>query len=125
MTEFRFDWQAAPEGFLKWLLPVLVANRRGEDQFDELSKITDKFTDVRLTIQVNGLEVDAENFLNGVEHNMEYYAKVEARRLLDEVGRFDDLEDLLASAKRTVMQDVEQRLSAAGIELPDREGRYD
>lgn len=53
---WRYDWQAAPEGLIqKWLLPTILS----PDQTAGLSDATNRFTDVTLTIQVNGVEVSA------------------------------------------------------------------
>lgn len=123
--EFRFDWQAQPEGFLKWLLPTLISSRHHDGLIDQLSAATEKFTDVRLTVQINGVDVDPAAFLTGVEMNMVHYAKAEARRLVDEIGELALLRELLEDVERSAVRQLEQRLAAAGIELPDRDGRYD
>jgi hypothetical protein len=116
---FRFDWQAEPDGFLKWLLPVVIPVSQKADLIEQLSAATDKFTNVELTIQVNGIQVDAQAFLTAVERNMDHSVSAEARRLLDEIGKFEDLHELLRDAERAARRSIEQRLTDAGFELPD------
>lgn len=115
---FVFDWQAQPEGFLKWMIPNLITGI-SHARFSQLSSATDGWRSVVLTIQINGVPVPAQQFVEGVERNMEHYATEEARRLLSEAGRLDDLGDLVRDVEREVSATIRRRLAAAGIYLEE------
>lgn len=116
---FRFNWQDAPEGIAKWLLVAVIPASQRPDIIPRLSEATNKFTEVDLTIQVNGIEVDAGALLDRIERTMNYRAQVEAQRLLDGIGRFDDLQNLLDRVQLAAKTAVRQRLRAAQFELHD------
>lgn len=114
---WRFDWQAAPEGSIqKWLLPTILS----PDQTAGLSDATSRFTDVVLTIQVNGVEVSAQQLMTDLEASCNTAIKAEARKLLDSVG-FGDLERDFKQAEVAFRTALELRLERAGITLPESE----
>lgn len=118
MTEtYKFDWQKEPEGFAKWLIPSVIP--RNFKQFDELSKATDKFRNVELTILVNGFEMDAQKFLEGVDVNMSHFALKEAARMLSEIGGFNELQERLDTIRTHMIEQVERTMREHGIELPE------
>lgn len=118
---FVFDWANEPEGFLKWFLPTVLSGEPLDEHMDELTARTKKFSDVRVRVLINGFEVDAKSFLTGVENNIEYLAGKQARRMLDEVGGLDDLEERIASIRTLLVRQFEQALAARGIELPSED----
>lgn len=118
MEPFVFDWAKEPEGFLKWFLPTLLAGEPLDEHMDELTKRTKKFSDVQVRVLINGLEVDAGHFLDGVERNMEHHATKEARRMLDEVGGMGDLEERISAIRDVLVGEFEKALRDRGIELP-------
>ena len=117
MTEYRYNWQAEPEGFLKWFLPTVVS-AQNQAKFEELSEATDRFHDVRVTIQINGIEVDARKFFEGCERTLEASARAEARDMLNELGDFEEVYDVLRDLRVHLRAEILNRLSRAGIELP-------
>lgn len=113
---WRFDWQAAPEGSLqKWLLPTILSST-----FEDLSDATSRFTDVVLTIQVNGVEVSAQQLMTDLEASYDAAVKDEARAMLDKVG-FSKLEDDLVQMRAAMRTALELRLERLGITLPESE----
>lgn len=117
---WRYDWQAAPtDSFQDWLLPVLLASAN-ESKLTELTDATSEFTDVVLTIQVNGVEVDAERLVRRLEQERDQAVKIAARAMLDSVG-FGDLERDFRQAEVAFRTALELRLQAAGIALPESE----
>ena len=119
---FVFDWHAERNegGFLKWFLPTVMVGL-SQARFDELSERTSGFTEVQVQVLVNGVEVNAEHFLQGVERNLEATARDEARRMLDEVGGLGALEERIGEIRDHLITQVENALSERGIELPSRE----
>jgi hypothetical protein len=120
--QFVFDWHAERNegGFLKWFLPTVMVGL-SQTRVDELSERTHGFTDVQVQVLINGAEVNAEHFLQGVERNLEATARDEARRMLNEVGGLDALEERIAEIRNHLITQVENALSERGIELPSRE----
>ncbi len=118
--KFVFDWHAHSGKFLDWFLPTVLAGASNE-QMERLSENTEKFSEVQLQVLVNGEEVNAENFLQSVERNMEHIAISEAKRMLDSVGGLDALEERIAEIRSHLIEQVEDTLRKRGIELPTRE----
>lgn len=116
---FTFDWQAAPEGFLKWMLTCLVRDH----DIEGLGEATDKFTKCELTIQVNGVPVNAENFIEGVERNMDYYTEREAKKLVASLPRLDKIRDDLEDAERAMRGALREGLAQAGIHMEEDDWR--
>lgn len=119
---FVFDWHSERNegGFLKWFLPTVMVGLP-QARFDELSEQTSGFTEIQVQVLINGVEVNAEHFLQGVERNMESHARDEARRMLDEVGGLNALEERIGEIRSHLIAQVEKALSERGIELPSRE----
>lgn len=117
---FTFSWREQPEGFLKWFLPTVMSSI-SKEQMDDLSNRTSHFGDVRVQILINGVEVNAENFLHSVERHMDIGTRDEARRMLDEVGGLDALEERIGEIRSRLITQVESALRERGIELPDRD----
>lgn len=116
MTEgsLRYDWQAELESFLKWLLPTLIA---GRENFDDLSEATNKFTDVVLTMQVNGIEVPTEHFIRSLMMNYEKETKDAAYVLLNEVVNVENIETLITDLQASLKNHIMERCTSAGVEL--------
>lgn len=117
---FVYDWVAAPEGFRKWFLPTVMAGDM-DGLMVTLGERTAGWSDVRVQILINGIEVNAGHFLESVERNMDLAALREARRMLDEVGGLDQLEERIREIRTHLMDQFEAALRERGIELPDRD----
>lgn len=102
-----FDWQKEPEGFLNWMMPTLVT-ALPEGMFERLSEITRGWTEVSLTIQVNGVDVPVKSFLSGIERNMTYFAQKAARDRLDDIGELNELTEELAGLRDMVQRRAHQ-----------------
>lgn len=102
---FKFDWHARDEDFVKWLFVHLIANKTGTDQFDQLSAATDKFTNVKLTMQVNGIELDAQRFIESVEDAYRQHAENTAKRMVDEaIPDLYQLTDAVETAQQALTE---------------------
>jgi hypothetical protein len=109
-----YNWQAEPEGFLKWLLASIIPKN---SDFEKLSDATDKFSNIELSISVNGIEMDAEAFLNGVQRIMNHNVELEANSLLSQFGRFDELREMLDAAEYAAKKAIEDELTKNGISI--------
>lgn len=136
MTAFTFDWQklhSAERGhklegteeeksfqrFLVWLLPEVLPSTKGwgEEKFVALSDKTEKFTKCKITMQINGEEVDAESMLRGIRRTMELSAVDEAKRMLAEAN-LDQLHTTLDAMQRGIEDYVRAEMAKIEIELP-------
>lgn len=114
MTEFRFDWQMEPEGFLKWMVVALTA---GQD-IEDLSVATSRYTNVELTILINGIPVNAKAFIAGVERNMDYHAREEARKMIEHVDS-SRLTDTVQAILDWTRDEMLRLFAEKGIDLPE------
>lgn len=121
-TAFTYAWEGTNNDFIHWLLPVLLVGR--DDLRDDLAEKTEKWSKVTLTMQINGVEMPTEHLLKGIEMNMRHFAALEASRMVNELARFGDLQDLLSEVQTAVLQKVKREIGDAGIELPDEDGMY-
>lgn len=107
---YRFNWhdldETEPyEAFLHWAVIHLTVDTNDEsnpqvltdEQLDALDRATDRFHDVELTIQLNGIDVNPEHMMRAIERNMKLLARDAARAELEQL---DDLRLL----RRTVVQ---------------------
>lgn len=122
---FVFDWAAQPHSsFLHWMLPHLLPDGQQPDIVERISEASKKLSEIELTVLVNGIEMNAERFMESVDRNMRFHASREARRMVDEFGGLPELEDTLRQVGRSVRRAVEQRMAEAGIELPDSDNDW-
>lgn len=117
---FTFAWNSQSNDFKHWMLPNLTTGMPME-KLDELAEATDKWQHVMLTIQINGVPVSAEAFIEGVKRNMEWWAEKEAHRLLTEAAQFEKLSETLHEVERAVTWLVRRKVREAGVELPYEE----
>lgn len=115
-----FDWQAQPEGFLKWMFVSLLSGEH--DLIKQLSEPTDHFTNVILTMQINEVEVDTAGFIESLERNITYKAKDAAKELvrkpLDElVPDLQLLQETIQAAEHAIRNAIQAKLKAAGIKI--------
>jgi hypothetical protein len=119
-TKFVFDWHAHGGAFLDWFLPTVLVGMSNEEM-ERLAEETKKFSKVHLQVLVNGNEVNAVHFLQSVERNMEDMTCREARRMLDDAGGLEALEERIGEIRSHLIEQVEAALRARGIELPARD----
>jgi hypothetical protein len=95
----KYNWQAESNRttFRSWLVPTVLADDRSEERFEQISAATNKFTEIEFGITINGIPVDADAFLDGVEQNMRHQANDRAAEIIRESEQLDSLQSLLAS----------------------------
>lgn len=122
MTEhaFVYDWQSEPDGFKKWLLPTVLGDVIRDDAvFDDLRTRTDDWRNVRFVVVVNGIEVDAERFLNVLERTIEWSAEKAARRRVDAIRGLTALREVVDRVTAQLEDAVSTVAAEHGIELRD------
>lgn len=115
---FQFDWQNRKEDFVKWMFVHLIADKRQEDpKFEKLSVATNGFTDVNITMQVNGIEVDAKNFIESVEYAYKSHAENTAKEIVAEaIPDLSDLQDAVFEAQRALEKKLRESMRSVGVE---------
>jgi hypothetical protein len=110
---------------MKWAFVNLMMEPDGgaleKDFIDEMSALTDHFTNVVITMQINGRPMDPAHMFQRLEENMEWQVKREARRMLDGAPRFDRLRDLLEEVEGQVTAKFREALREIGIETEDED----
>lgn len=115
---FTFDWQKREEDFLKWMLINLISGIRDDSElFDKLTKETAKWTNVELTIQINGHDVPVGQFIEGIERNMHYFAEKAAKERLRDMPELIELEDAIASFRHEATNKICDMANKIGIEI--------
>lgn len=125
INTFAFDWQALPEqDFLQFLLVSFSMADKTQDEQREwveaMSERTDKFTNVQMDIQINGIPVPASALIRELRRHLTWIAEQAARELVSNVG-FGELEDELREAEKAIRDVIHDRLRKAGIEIPERD----
>lgn len=118
----RFDWQnESSESFLKWLLPTLLV---GHDNVGELSTATDNFTNVIITMQINGVEISTARFVDSLKVNYDYATRDAAREFIDEVLNTQRMENLIADLATSLRRGAYDLCARAGMKFEtDEDGR--
>lgn len=117
-----FSWHDLPEGFLKWMIVNLMPkwNKIDNELWEQIKVATEKHTNIVLTIQINGIEVDAMKFVDSVKYNMDRAVVREAQRIVEEETVFNEITSALYDLEKTVKGHLRYELRKAGIELLDR-----
>jgi hypothetical protein len=113
-----FDWHALDRNsFLAWTVTNAISDRHGDrDLMDRASAASDKFRNVVLTMQINGVDVNAAEFIDRVRSNMEFWSERRARELVSESTAFPAIEDALETARLSIERTLRDQLQAAGVE---------
>lgn len=111
---FEFNWhelddydETKIDHFLKWLVPTVLTDSVIAERIGEVS---DRYTNLVLTMQLNGVEVDARQFLEGCYGSMQRFAQDAAVAKLVEVIDFTNLVET-ADQLRSTLQVVARRIA--------------
>ncbi len=111
-----FDWHAEQaldrDSLLTWLVPTAMR----QQDMDELSDLTGRFTNCRLTMQLNGVDLNARAFLDGIARNIEHAITREAERLIADAD-LDAVQEAVEDARVAIRETLIRRLAAAGVEI--------
>src|SRR5215217_6372498 len=113
----KFNWHDESRrdrtSFKSWLVTNLISPvSRDKDQFDAISKATDKFTNVEITMQING-----------IESNMNYLTEKSAKEQVRDMTDLVELEDAISALRFELTNKVYELANKNGIEL-EREEDY-
>lgn len=119
--EYRFDWQAqggaAGRSFEGWLIPTLLTGTDWDATKDALHEATKGWTDVLVTVQINGVEVNAQGFFSSIDRNLTYLIEREARRLVEDDERLNDIAEAAYRFQEDCKRAAKYRLGQLGIEM--------
>ena len=121
MGEYRFNWhETGEEDFQRWLIPTILADLpREQSRFDELSELTRNWSDVNVTVQINGVEVDPAGFFTSIERNITYLTEREAARLVGDNARLSEIHSVLDTFERVIRREARMALGSLGIDLQE------
>jgi hypothetical protein len=112
MTD-KFDWhQQGENSFRKWLIPSLCSG----DEIDLLSEATDRFTNIEIAIQINGVEIDASGWIDRLEEAFDREVPRHARKMIEDVPRLTELYDAVQDLEREVRRKIFELAREAGID---------
>jgi hypothetical protein len=118
-----FDYYADDKSFLAWALLTMLgqakeAGRDDEENFyEELKDRSNIFTEVELSIKLNGLDVDAAAFMARIEKAMELDVERKVAEKLEGIREITEVEDELAELRDVLKQRVNQLANKYNIEL--------
>jgi hypothetical protein len=119
----NFDYYANTNSFLAWALLTMLgqakeAGRDDEENFyEELKDRSNIFTEVELSIKLNGLDVDAAAFMARIEKAMELDVERKVAEKLEGIREITEVEDELAELRDVLKQRVNQLAAKYDIEL--------
>lgn len=103
---YAFDWHELDDydekkidHFLKWLVPTVLAD---SVVAEEIAEASDRYTRVELTMQLNGIEVNAQSFVEGCYRNMRRFAQDAAVAKLVEVVDYANLVETIEQLRVTL-----------------------
>lgn len=107
---YTFDWRREPEGFLRWLVVNLLTDPSdptyGDDLVNRVLAASSDLTEVTLTIQLSGVEVSTEYFVDRVRANMDHLAHREAARLLRETADLAGLRQQVSDLEEAIIDKI-------------------
>jgi len=115
---YREDDERA-ESFRAWFLIHLLAEEKSTTLIPDVLLATNDLTDVRVTFQVNGIEIEGDKFIDSFEQVIDWQSDRLASRKVSVVPSFDDLYDLLREVEDTVKAEVKKRVRDAGLDFND------
>lgn len=123
MGEYRFNWhETGQDDFQRWLIPTILADLpREQSRFDELSELTGNWSDVNVTVQINGVEVDPTGFFTSIERNLTYLTEREAERLVRGNDRLNEINSVLTTFERVIRFEAGLALGRLGIDMREEE----
>lgn len=110
--ETQFNWQELGNNhILREALIYLVETEGDSPNFNQLSEATDKFCNVRLTMQVNGIPVNPEKFFQAQARSYAAHVQegVDARLKGDQVYRaLSRLTEAVDEARQSILSKHER-----------------
>lgn len=126
LPDFHGDDSAGYEVFLKWATVHLLVDQSrlgtgNTDLHEQVRAASDDFTQVTLTIQVCGVEVNPEHLVRAIHANMVHWAKVSAAETLDALPTLVELRSTLDVIEAAARARIEHVAADLGLELTAKE----
>lgn len=118
-----FDYYADSNKFICWALINMLGEAREagrdaeEDFFEELKRRSNTFSEVEMSIKLNGLEVDATKFMERIDQLIDRMVERKVQEKLEGIQEITEVEDELAELRNVLKQRVNQLADKYGIEL--------
>jgi hypothetical protein len=118
-----FDYYADSKSFLGWALINMLGEAREagrdteEDFFEELKRRSNTFSEVEMSIKLNGLEVDASKFMQRIDTLIDTMVERRTAEKLEGIREITEVEDELAELRDVLKQRVNQLAAKYDIEL--------
>ena len=118
-----FNYYTDSSSFLGWALITMLGEAREagrdakEDFFEELKRRSDGFSKVEMSIKLNGLEVDAKQFMERIDKLIDTMVDRETSKRLQGIKEIDEIEDELTNVRDILKQRVNQLADKYDIEL--------
>jgi len=118
-----FDYYADSKSFLGWALINMLSEAREagrdaeEDFFEELKRRSNTFSEVEMSIKLNGLEVDASKFMQRIDTLINTMVERRTAEKLEGIREITEVEDELAELRDVLKQRVNQLATKYDIEL--------
>lgn len=103
---FTFDYHNENQNsFLGWMLVHLTSGLSTYPAlWETIQKKTKGFSQVELTMQINGIDVPVDKFIEGIENNMQFYAEQAAAAKLDAVDDIYEVSEELEALKNVLRE---------------------
>ena len=113
--KLTFDWQSEPESsLLKQLLPHMMVHF--DDELEERLRVaTADWTDVTLTIAVNGVDVPVQGFIDRFDDEVTDMAVEAADGYLDRIAELQDLRHTIDELENVVSDRVKSITQANDV----------
>jgi phage-related minor tail protein len=118
-----FNYYDDTNGFLSRSIIVILSEARiarraaGENFYEELRQRSADFSKLKLSIQVNDLDIDANTFMARLEKAMDTEVKHRVSEKLQAINEIAEVEDELAELRDVLKQRVNQLADKYDIEL--------
>jgi hypothetical protein len=119
----KFDYYADPHSLLSRSLLVMlsearIAGRDAEENFyEEVKERSKDFSEVELSIKLNGLEVDANTFMTRFDAALDAEVKYKVNEKLQAIDEITEIEDELEHIRDILKQRINQLADKYNIEL--------
>lgn len=107
--------------FLHWILPVVLSDLLQREGVERLKEATTNFTEVTMTMQINGIEVDAEAFIDATQRHMKVRVEEEAARLVEGSPERESIraaDDAVTQILEEAYSAIKTRYEAIGVRFP-------
>lgn len=121
----KFNWHELDhDSFLSWMVINLITDQQTEyDGYEVLRKATNDFTQVDMTIAINGISMGVEHFVEAIRKNMTHFAEQAAREQLSDMAELKRLRDSVVALEDALSLKISDYAQAVGLELDEDHDR--